>query len=423
MRHRWLAALGLGLAAGPAAAAPPAPYQSLSAFEVAAPPAAPADCDRPAVLPPLLPVPPAAATPAPAGPRGPVGEYDHGHLYLPERAPDVVRPPREACGPGGRFWFAPSLEHGRTKAADAPPLVRLGTATGPAVYGDERLRTPTRGGLGLAGGVWLDAAHTHGFDAGFYYLAEGGNRAAVLSNTVPLILPTADGRGFPLADPARGYSAGAYQVGLNTRFASADVNYRERLLCGPNGRLDGLVGYRYGHVGEDFTAFGKRLGPGGEVVRFRDDVEATNHFHGGQVGLAGEAWAGRWFLGATGKVAFGTVFTDTELNGKFRVNGAVPAVGFYARPGLNGPRDATHTAVMPTTALTFGRQLGDHARVFVGYNFLYLSTVTRGTDVIDPTPPVGPDPHAVLPVANNRRDASTSDFWAQSLSLGMEWRY
>lgn len=438
MRTRWLAAIGVGLLAMRSLGAQPPSPASLSVFEtpVVAPESAPNDCrpvaadgqvgncDRPTTLPPLLPVPPTAQAPRPATPAGPKGEYDHGHLYLPERAPEMGAVSDPPCGPDGRFWLSPTLELGWTKANHVPALLRVGSPSGPVAFGDSSVSTPFRAGLGLAAGMWLDQRHVHGIDASFYYLAQGGSNTTLLSGQPAFFLPTAGGGAFPLADPAAG-SAGAYQVGMNTRFASADVNYRHNLLCGPNGRLDGLVGYRYGHVGEDFTAYGKRLGPDGEIVRFRDDATAVNHFHGGQIGLAGEYRVDRWFVTANGKVAFGAVLTDTDLEGKFRVNGTVVPSGFYARPGLNGTREYTRFGVMPTVGFTFGRQLGDHARVFIGYNFLYLNNLTRAGDIVDPTPSVlASNPQATVPLAApNRRDATTSDIWAQSVSAGLEWRY
>src|SRR5690348_5801137 len=103
--------------------------------------------DRPSELPPLLPVPPAAA-PAPApGRRGPAGEYDPGYFYLPERAPDAAaaEPP---CGPPGRFWVVPALQLGWTRGAHVPPLVLGGVRVsggvipGTVLYGGGSLPAP-----------------------------------------------------------------------------------------------------------------------------------------------------------------------------------------------------------------------------------------------------------------------------------------
>src|SRR5688572_31513155 len=106
--RRWLAAVGLGLLGSSPTLAQPQP--AISVFETPAAKAAP-NCDRPSELPPLLPVPPGPMPPRPSRLGGPVGEYDHGQFYLPERAPDP-RPGPDRCGPAGRFWLAATIELG-----------------------------------------------------------------------------------------------------------------------------------------------------------------------------------------------------------------------------------------------------------------------------------------------------------------------
>ena len=386
---------------------------------LAALPASAQERPVPTELPPLLSVPPTAAPPT-VGPRGPSGEYDPGYFYLPERAPERARP--AACGPAGRIWFAPALELAWTKSAAVPPLVRLGNATGPIVYGGDRAASPLRAGFSIATGIWINEACTHGFDGTFFVLTGLGSESLLLANGTALQLPTATGT-FPLADPNAG-TVGAYQAGLNTRFGYADANYRGNLICTSNARIDALVGYMFARLRDDFEIYGKRLGSDGEIVRFRDEAHAKNDFHGGQIGLAGEYRFDRWYVAGTGKVSFGVVTSDTDLEGKFRVNGTVVPIGFYARPDVNGPRSHSHYAVMPVVGLTIGRQISEHARITLGYNFLYLNNLTRGPDVLDPTPAVNrADPQAPVASANVRRDSTSSDFWVQSMSLGMEWRY
>lgn len=386
--------------------------------------AAPASAREPSAPPtelPLLPVPSMPDLPTRPGPRGPSGEYDPGYLYLPERAPDVAKLPPCPCRPLGRWWVSPTLELGWTEGARLPPLVRVGTG-GPVVYGGRQLPAQFREGLGLTAGAWLDHCQTRGIDASFYYLSPAGHAAEIVSAGAPLMLPTAQGF-FPLTDPDAGF-IGAFQTGLTTHYLTADVNYRHTLYCETDGRLDALVGYRYAHLGDQLDLYGKRVGPGGEIVRFRDQVDAANDFHGGQVGLAGEYRMGDWYLGGSGTVAFGSVFTRTDLSGKFRVNGVVVPYGFYARPDVAGVREESRFAVMPVLRLTLGRQLTEHARVFVGYQFQYLNNLTRAGDVIDPTPSVpAADPLLVQPSPLPRRDATASDFWAQSVNLGFELRY
>ena len=423
---RWFVMCGLlVLSTGRASAQPaslpdlnPTPVRQVPNPSVVVPPG---QCN----LPPLLPTPPAEqAPPATAGTNaGRTGdEYDPGYFYLPERVPDRESDQPKACGPEGRFWVNAMLEGGWTKSAHVPALVRVGSLNGPVAFGDTGLSSPFRAGLGLTGGFWLDAEHHHGIDASFDYLSPGTSNTLLVSGASTLVLPTAGGGSYPLSTPPA--SAGAYQYGITTRFAAADVNFRENLWCSDAGRLDALVGYRYGHLGEESSIYGKRFGPVGEIERFRDDISATNEFHGGQIGIAGEYRMGGWYLNGFGKIAFGTVFTDTEANGKFRVNGVVMPYGYYSRPGESGARSYTRFGVMPTTGLTLGRQITNHARVFVSYNFLYMTNLVRGSDVVDTTPPVtGSNPFQVNPATPARRDSTTSDLWVQTLNLGLEWRF
>src|SRR5206468_4292493 len=85
-------------------------------------------------------------------------------------------------------------------------------------------------------------------------------------------------------------------------------------------------------------------------------------------------------------------------------------------------------AVVPEVQFQVGYSLTEHVRPFVGYNFLYLSDALRpGAQIernINPTqnimfvPPgalVGPA--APLPAFHS------SDFWAQGVNFGIEFRY
>jgi hypothetical protein len=313
MRSRWLA-VGVVLFSAGAAAAQPV----YTAVEVVGPPAEL----------PLIPVPGPNPPPPPPpfAPAGPLPQYEHGYLYIPEAAPVADRPDAP-CGPPGRFWFGASLELAAT------PEARLGNL---------RYFAGTRPGLNLNGGLWLDPEHVAGVEASYYHLGRG----------------TVSGFGLDYA----------------TWFDTAAVDYRHRFLCGETVRLDGLAGYRYGRVEELFRAAPRR------------EARTVNQFHGGEIGLTGEIRRGAWYLAGTGTTAFGAVFENATLVAPRRVVGL----------------EDSRYAIMPTVNVQLGRQLGDHMRAYVGYRFFGMTHVTRPDDV-----PFG----------------TTSPFWAQGVSLGLELRY
>jgi hypothetical protein len=77
---------------------------------------------------------------------------------------------------------------------------------------------------------------------------------------------------------------------------------------------------------------------------------------------------------------------------------------------------------VPEVGLTVGYQCTDHWRVFGGYNFLYWSSVARAGEQIDPRV----NAFSTLIPGSPRVPAfpfHSEDFWAQGLTLGVEYRY
>src|SRR5262249_39230828 len=85
-------------------------------------------------------------------------------------------------------------------------------------------------------------------------------------------------------------------------------------------------------------------------------------------------------------------------------------------------------AVAPEVSVRLGVEIFGRARLFVGYNFLYLSEVARPGDQIDRNVnPTG------MPLSTRSGfffgpplpafAFQSADFWAQGLMFGLEYRY
>ncbi len=135
-------------------------------------------------------------------------------------------------------------------------------------------------------------------------------------------------------------------------------------------------------------------------------------------------------------MAFGTVFQTAEIAGgqtRLLPNGTVGqyAGGLYALPGANiGTHTQNKFAVMPEAGFNVGYHVTPGFRVFVGYNFLYLSSVLRPANVIDPNLDAARIPNfavpgspAPLPFPRPQPQLTTTDFFAQGLNFGMQWTW
>jgi hypothetical protein len=69
-----------------------------------------------------------------------------------------------------------------------------------------------------------------------------------------------------------------------------------------------------------------------------------------------------------------------------------------------------------------------NVRAMVGYNFLYWSSVVRASDqvnrIVNPTQVPSSQAFGVaVGPAQPRSDLRSTDFWAQGLNFGLEFRY
>lgn len=397
MRVRWLLATGLTLAASSAFAQTP-----------------PAGTEPPTELPPLL-TPPTGPNPPPVvGPRGPTGEYDHGRFYLPDYVPPAPKTP-ETCRPLGRWWVNPSLELAWLSTRPAPGSVRLrvrdgtgGTIPGPVLPGCELTDNTFQGGFGLSVGRFIGDAHTSAVEGSFFTAGGGGRTFDAFSPGMVVSFPHGTSNSTPeilILPPGFDSFVGVFPATFSTWFTGADANYRHNLYCSANARLDALAGYRFAYLRDE--VFLGSFPNGGSDAFLRNRAAVSNTFHGGQIGLAGEVRANRWYLSGAAKVAFGGVTGNTTATGLFAGAEGRTADGFVRLAALTASHH-TDFAVLPTVSVNAGRQVREHLRVFVGYSFQYLSRVTRLGDVLDP---------------DATGTAATTDFWVSSLNLGLELRY
>ena len=327
-----------------------------------------------------------------------------------------------------------------TDRDDAGVLGQPGTEV---LFGKEGLIDGLRSGGRIRFGGWLDGCQIYGLEGEYFGLANQSDDFYATSEGDPILrapfvnaltdLQDAELVAYP------DLISGSVTTGASSTLNSAGARLRLNLLrqdgceCGTDGsRLDLLVGYRFLGLSEGISVREQltSLDPlVSATFDIRDSFDARSDFHGGEMGLLCELRRSRWSVEVLAKVALGNSHQVVTINGSTdRVISDEPdslTGGFLAQRTNIGRFDEDQFAVVPEAGVTLSCELTRCIKATFGYSFLYLSSVARAANQIDPD--VNPNllPPESDPFFGPLRPAFAPDdtgFWAQGLAFGLEWR-
>jgi hypothetical protein len=344
------------------------------------------------------------------------------------------------------WWF---------KDARLPPLVTTGPDEPPDV-GTGVLGTPgtvvlfggsagggLRSGARLTAGVWCDEDCQTGIEASGFFVGQRSFRFQANSNEFP-VLSRPFFSATMMTESAQeatrpGVSTGSVSVGGPSSLWGAEIDLRCCLCEGCYGRLDFLAGPRYLQLDEGLHIHESLLGlaGAGEFAGSHIDVidrfDTRNQFYGGQAGLDYRLTRGPWSIDLLGKLALGDSHEVVNIHGSQRIVSPTGAVstfngGLLALSSNIGQFSRDRFAVVPEVGVNLGWQVTDWCRLVVGYNFLYWSSVARPGDQIDRVLneafiPNAPPPDHPSSLARPTGMVKGTDFWAQGVNFGLEFRY
>jgi hypothetical protein len=398
---------------------------------------------------------PLGADETPPKPAGPLPEYVPTPGDLTGCGPAPGFGCDDGCGPPGRTWVGFEWLYWITSGQAIPAAVTtapvgtpravagsLGQPTTATLFGGNRVNNDFRNGFRVSAGTWLDGDHRFGVEGDFFFLGNSRQGFAAMSDGSQVVTrpftnaltgaPDAELVSFP------NVVAGRVSVDSKSSLLGAGVNGLFNLCCGPCGRLDLLVGYKYLNLVDQLTFReqlvalpGQAAVPAGTAFSLQDRFTTRNNFHGVPIGLSGEWRFGDFFVGGRAAVALGVNRQTTDIDGRTVITlpGGVPmgfAGGLYAQPSNIGHYERSAFAVLPEAGLRVGVQLTDFARAYVGYNFLYLSNVQRAGDQVDQALNPNLLPPRAAVVAGPLLPAytpKTTDFWVHGISVGLEMRF
>jgi hypothetical protein len=396
-----------------------------------------------------LPVQPSPATaPPPPGPPP---------YFAPGVAPTASAPPlfpdATLDGFATRFWFSVDYLLWWTKGDQLPPLATTGSQSdaipgalgqpGTQVLFGGDYNTQVRSGARFRGGYWFTPDQLIGIDGTFFFLGPQGTRFSAFSPGDPILTrPFFDINNnredsFLVAYPGK---QGGFLSATDSNFLwGADTNLRSLLFRGPSYQVSVLGGFRFLdlhdslRINETDVLYPQGSGDVTTWAMTADRFHTSNQFYGGQLGTDLRWGRGRFSVDVLTKIALGASVERATINGcsSFMAsNGSQAQVGIgeLALPTNIGWAEKDQFAVVPEVGVNLGYALTRHFRLTFGYTFLYWSSVFRPGDQIDRA--INTTEFSAVygggtingPQRPNFTFAS-SDFWAQGLNFGGEFRY
>jgi len=357
----------------------------------------------------------------------------------------------------GKWWDNDELLIWWPKATPLPPLLTATRYGAPPIYGrpettllvgNHSIDNQDIAGYRLTVGWSVNKADTIGIEGRYFFL---GTRT--LSYSVTDIGNTHyRALGLPYINANTGYenvltvaqpslSSALVTISTTSRVQGAEANTVANLFAGSSVMLHAIAGYRFFQVNEGLLVHQNWwLKPTGQspttIAALADQFDGRNEFHGGQIGLMADIHRGSFYVEVTGKVALGRNFEVVNVNGVTHMLMAANPIpvgrttpgGVYALPTNMGRFTHSAFAVVPEAMFKVGYKLGDRGRIYVGYNFLYLSDMVRPGDQVDRT--INPNQIPILGGSNvfggperPLLSINRTDFWVQGLIIGFETRF
>jgi hypothetical protein len=376
---------------------------------------------------------------APAAPVAPATQQktDCGNAAV---APGVNCCPQN-CGPnrprfyGDVGYMLMSIKDGSHPgplAVTGADLAGVLAGRGVAVLGNDDTSFNTQNGIRGTVGMWLGCNRKIGIEGSGFLVERADDDQVLASNgavgnpviTRPFLnlngpVPTIGQ--FIVAAPG---IPGAITEHQTTKIWGSEINGVLNWRQDCNRTTDLLAGFSYTDLHETLGVRSFTTTPGVGTTVLDDAIGTRNQFYAPQVGTRTTWNFGQFSLVMVGKIAAGVnhetidrLGSTTTLNPAGAVINNTPS-GFLVQASNRGRISTDHFCVGTPSQIMLNYHFTEHLSAYIGYDFIYLTTVVRpGNQVDQAFQTVGGVP--IRPAGGFNH----TDFWANSLLLGMSWTF
>ncbi len=341
-----------------------------------------------------------------------------------------------------------------TGPAGAPHAGALGEPGTQVLIGPDLNYKPNSGGK-LWLGYWLDADMTVGVQASGFclethtvhekYYSNRTDGAPVIARPFYNVLTGQEDALIVTgpADALGGRYLGGVDLFGDSRTWGGEANLLFNVAAAPTLRWDLIAGFRYLGQKDEFrldqsstvlapgtVGFGGMAAPPPDIVSLGHLLQTTNNFYGGQLGVQGRWMNEVLVLDLAARAGLGLNQEHLEATGHTLLTGPAGTTqflfgGLFVPPNLSRA-DRSPIGYMSEVNVRLGYRITRNWIASVGYTFLYWGNIIRPEGQINPNI----DPRNV-PASLSYNPAApvppfglqATNFWAQGLTFGLEYRY
>lgn len=323
-----------------------------------------------------------------------------------------------------------------TPSGDAGVIGEPGTRV---LFGDGGVGNRSAGGARVDFGFWWDDCESIGFGAKFWGIdgdqmgrtMESPDADPILARPFYNILLDEEDA-LLIAYP--GLVDGMIDIETDSSVLGAEAYIRSSMFVGRGYNVDLIGGYHFVRLDDDVeirsnSVVSGGILPVGTMFDVADTFDCKNEFHGGQIGVVGEARRGRWTVTGLAKLSVGNMRQRVFIDGSTvttAVDGTqnVEDQGLLALPSNIGRYATDEVALIPEANLTLAFRVRDWLHLNVGYNAIYWSTVVLAGDQIDRVineSQIGGGP--VIPPPRPEFRFRDSEYWMHGFNFGTTITY
>ncbi len=321
----------------------------------------------------------------------------------------------------------------------------LGVSGTSVLMGNESIGNDIRSGGHVEFGGWL-VSRNLGWHIGYFGLDDSNesfqfdsNGSSILARPFFSVNSTATGQNASLiAFP--GQADGNIHVGSTTSLEGAELMFHRMLASDRSKQLQLVGGLQYNTLNDDISITDFRRASVastgvavGTTVSQRDRFQADNRFSGAALGILASSNRGPMTIDLGMQMALGNNHSQVRVNGSTTTSVPVTSLasevvttpgGLLAQRTNIGDFEQDAFAVLPQLHADLGFYVTPELRLMLGYRFLYWSQIARAGEQMDTH--LNLSQNTTTGLSGEVRptvDFKFTDFWAQGINIGLDYRF